>query len=69
MRNLLVNIKNTLNNEEGGPNVEEVVGIAVALSVGVGLFIFGKYVYQWYNGCAGNTVKGIQVPPPSDFQY
>ena len=38
---LFKNIQTVLGNENGGPNVEQVMGIAVALAVGAGLFLFG----------------------------
>ncbi len=64
---LLENIHYTLNNENGGPNVEQVIGISASLFVGVGLFLFGRHVYRWYNGSAGNTVDGIETPNKSVF--
>ncbi len=68
MKGFLNRVNNALANECGGPNVEQVVGIAVALGVGAGLFVFGHYVYKWFNGCAGKTVESIQVPGTNEFQ-
>lgn len=67
MKDLKKNITTVLGNENGGPNVEQVMGIAVALSVGVGLFLFGKSVYNWFNGSAGATVEGIETPDAEKF--
>ena len=61
MRKFFNDAKNALSNECGGPNVEQLIGIAVALAVGAGLFVFGRSVYKWFNGCAGKTVESIQV--------
>lgn len=57
------NIMAVLFNENGGPNVEQVIGIAVAFGVGAGLFLFGKSVYGWFNGSAKDTVGQISTPP------
>ena len=54
-----------LGNENGGPNVEQLIGIAVALGVGAGLFLFGKSVYGWFNGSAKSSVDSISTPPNS----
>ncbi len=67
MKNFMKDIDHVLANENGGPNVEQVMGIAVALSVGVGLFLFGRSVYNWFNGSAGNTVSSIETPDGSTF--
>lgn len=67
MRNLKNKILNVIMNENGGPNVEQVMGIAVSMAVGVGLFIYGEAVFDWFNGSAGTTVRGISVPTASDF--
>ena len=63
MKNLKRKILTVLKNENGGPNVEQVMGIATALAVGAGLFLFGKSVYGWFNGSAKTTVEKISLPP------
>ena len=57
------NILKVLSNENGGPNVEQVVGIAVALAVGSGLFIFGSSVFNWFNNEATESINQISLPP------
>ena len=69
MRKFFNDVKDALSNECGGPHVEELIGIAVALAVGAGLFVFGRYVYSWFNGCAGKTVNGISTPNQSVMSY
>ena len=69
MRRLSQNISLVLKNECGGPNVEQIIGISVALAVGSGLFFLGKYMYQWLarkDGAAG-TVEGMYAGNASDF--
>lgn len=68
MKKTLKNIQICLFNESGGNNVEQVMGIAISLAVGAGLFVFGRYVYQWYDGCAGETVDQIAIPGPYDYR-
>ena len=63
MKSLKINILNVLNNENGGPNVEQVIGIAVALAVGSGLFLFGSTVFNWFNKDASDSVSQISTPP------
>ena len=63
MKGLKVNICNVLGNENAGPNVEQVVGIAVALAVGSGLFLFGGTVFNWFNKDASESVSQISTPP------
>lgn len=67
MKDLRKSVVTVLGNENGGPNVEQVMGIAVALSVGVGLFLFGKSVFNWFNGSAGNTISNIETPSADKF--
>ncbi len=67
MKKFVNEVNNALSNECGGPNVEQVMGIAVALAVGVGLFLFGRSVFQWFNGCAGQTVTDIETPKGESF--
>ena len=65
MKKLKVNMYKALeilNNENGGPNVEQVVGIAVALAVGSGLFIFGGTVFHWFENDATKSVGEIPIP-------
>lgn len=68
MKNLKSRVVNVLGNENGGPNVEQIMGIAVALAVGVGLFIFGGAVFDWFNGSAGATVRSIETPSAGKFK-
>ena len=47
MRDLSQKVRVALGNECGGPNVEQIIGISVALAVGAGLFVLGGKVYDW----------------------
>lgn len=67
MKNLKKKIFFVLKNEKGGPNIEQLMGIAVALVTGVGLFIFGEYVHDWFNGSAKTTVTHIKIPDNSSW--
>ncbi len=68
MKAFINDLNLVLNNENGSPHIEELMGISAALVVGVGLFFFGRSIYNWYNGSAGNTVKKIGVPGPGDYE-
>ncbi len=57
----LNNIKYCLNNENGGPHIEELMVVAVSLTVSVGLFLFGKYVYHWYASEGEYNDKGEYI--------
>ena len=63
MKGLKVKIFDVLGNENAGPNVEQVIGIAVALAVGSGLFLFGGKVFHWFNEDASESVSKISTPP------
>ena len=65
MRVLIKNVSTILNNENGGPNVETLIGIGVAMAVGSGLFLFGAYVYDWFEGPASDTISDIGLPDNS----
>lgn len=65
MKNIFKDLNTVLGNENGGPNVEELIGVAVALGVGVGIFAFGRTVYGWFTGDANDTVDAISTPPNS----
>ncbi len=53
-----------LNNENGGPNLEELIGIAYSLAVGAALFTVGKAMALWLKGAKG-TVQGLSSKVPS----
>lgn len=68
-RDILKDINYCLNNDGGAPNIETLGIIAISLSVGVGLFIFGKYVAQWYNEKPNPTIDGIKVAGVDDNSF
>ena len=41
---MIKKIKYALNNETGGPNVEELIGIGIGLAVGTALFLYGQAI-------------------------
>ena len=53
-------MKNAIAGECGGPSVETIIGIAVALIMGVALIAFGRLVVGWI-GSAQNSVNSMQV--------
>lgn len=57
-------IKNVLCNECGGPNLEELLGIAYSLGVGAGLFVVGKSMKQWLVS-AGGSIGSISSAVPT----
>ena len=67
MKDLRKNIISVLGNENGGPNVDQLIGIAVALSVGSGLFLFGTTIFDWFDGPASATVEEIGLPDEQDW--
>ena len=58
MKNLMARANVALKGETGGPSVETIIGIAVALLVGSALILFGNKLVQWIQG-AGNNVTNI----------
>lgn len=54
------NMKNAITGECGGPSVETIIGIAVALIMGVALIAFGKMVVGWI-GRAQTSVNSMEV--------
>jgi hypothetical protein len=63
MKNLKERMNNALNNECGGPNVEQIIGIGIAIAVGVALYTLANTMYNWVN-TASNTVNDIQTGKP-----
>ncbi len=53
-------MRNAIAGECGGPSVETIIGIAVALIMGVALIAFGRMVVGWI-GSAQNSVNSMQV--------
>lgn len=47
MKKVLNKLKNVLNNETAGPNLEAMLGLGVSLGVIGGIFIFARAVYSW----------------------
>lgn len=58
MRNLMSRANVALAGETGGPSVETIIGIAVALLVGSALILFGNRLVQWI-ASAGDNVTAI----------
>ena len=58
MRNLMSRANVALAGETGGPSVETIIGIAVALLVGSALILFGGKLVEWISG-AGDKVTAI----------
>lgn len=54
------NMKNAIMGECGGPSVETIIGIAVALIMGVALIAFGRMVVGWIRS-AQNSVNSMEV--------
>lgn len=57
-------LKYCLLNEGGGPNLEELIGIAYSLAVGASLFVVGKHMRSWLTK-AGQAVNGISTAVPT----
>ena len=53
MKNIITRAKNAISGENGGPSVEQVIGIAVALIIGSALLIFGGKIQEWVTGASG----------------
>ena len=53
-------MRNAIAGECGGPSVETIIGLAVALIMGVALIAFGRMVVGWI-GSAQNSVNSMQV--------
>lgn len=54
------NMRTAIAGECGGPSVETIIAIAVALIMGVALIAFGRMVVGWI-GSAQNSVNSMQV--------
>ena len=63
MRNLNERVKNALSNDFGGPNVEQIMGIGIAIAVGVALYTLANTMYSWL-GRASNQVNDIAIGKP-----
>lgn len=57
-------INNVLNNECGGPNVEQIIGIGIAVAVGVALYRIAKTMTGWLDN-AGTTIQNIKTGDPN----
>ena len=64
MKMILKDIKDILCNEHGGPNLEELLGIAYSLGVGTGLFAVGTAMKNWLVG-ASSSVSSISYAVPT----
>ena len=53
-----------LKNENGGPNLEELIGIGVGLAVGSGLYQFGEALYTWLAGTNGASTEIAKIKKP-----
>ena len=58
-------IKNVLGNECGGPNVEQIIGIGIAVAVGVALYALASTMSTWIDN-AGTTIENIETGTPDD---
>ena len=58
--NLIKRARHAVNGENGGPSVETIIGIAVALLVGVALISFGRAMIAWIGG-AQTSVNTMQT--------
>ena len=69
MKNLKNAIIEALANENGGPQVEQLINVAVALGVGVGLFLVGRAMYNWLAGDSGATsvITNLEKGTPEKF--
>ena len=56
-------MQNALSNECGGPNVEQIIGIGIAIAVGVALFNLAKVMYNWITK-SGDTINSIETGTP-----
>lgn len=54
------NFKKAISNEYGGPSVETIIAIAVALIMGVALIAFGRMVVGWISA-AQTSVNSMEV--------
>ena len=57
---MITKMKNAIVGECGGPSVETIIGIAVALIMGAALIAFGRMVVGWI-GSAQNSVNSMEV--------
>lgn len=64
MKMILKDIRNVLCNECGGPNLEELLGIAYSLGVGAGLFVVGRQMKSWLEG-ASRSIGSISYAVPT----
>lgn len=64
MKFMVNEIKSVLCNECGGPNLEELIGIAYSLGVGAGLFVVGRSMKSWLTSAA-SSVGSISTAVPT----
>ena len=57
--------KSCILNENGSPSIETLIGIVMALGVGVGVVEYGKTLKDWYTNKAATTVNAVEVPSSS----
>lgn len=60
MKSFFKDVKYILSSNKGGPSVEALIGIAVAMAVGTGLFILGSSIIGW-NKSASKTIDYIEI--------
>lgn len=60
MKAFLNRCKTVLSGEQGGPNVETIILISVALIIGVALIAFGGRIIEFI-GRAGENVDGLET--------
>ena len=49
--------KDALSNENGGPNLENLIGIGVSLGVTVALYNLATTIYSWINTVSDTMLK------------
>lgn len=49
--------KDALSNENGGPNLENLIGIGVSLGVTVALYNLATAIYSWINTVSDTMLK------------
>ena len=60
-------IADVLGNECGGPNVEQIIGIGIALAVGVALYAVASKMNGWLDN-SGSKIENIQTGTP-DYSF
>lgn len=56
---------NCLNNENGGPNVENIISIAVAMAILVAVFNMARAAWNYFH-IIPSTIPGIKDVSPTD---